>query len=75
MDMAIGEIVQFVFNNGLAVVLIFYYLKNNNQTIKDLVKSNTEVTSKLAKLVENQNKILEKQEKIYNIIDKCKKAV
>lgn len=74
MDMAVGEIIQFVFNNGLAVVLIFYYLRNNNQTIKDLVKSNTEVKEKIAKLVENQNEILEQQEEVYKIIDKCRKA-
>lgn len=74
MDMAVGEIIQFVFNNGLAVVLIFYYLKNNNQTIKDLVKSNTEVKEKIANLVENQNDILEQQKEIYKIIDKCRKA-
>lgn len=53
--MEINEIIPYVFNNGVAVVLIFYYLKNNNSTIKEL-------TNILIKLVEQIEGIAKKVE-------------
>jgi hypothetical protein len=54
-EMEINEIIPYVFNNGVAVVLIFYYLKNNNSTIKEL-------TNILIKLVEQIEGIAKKVE-------------
>jgi hypothetical protein len=49
--MNLNEILTFVFNNGLAVVLIFYYLKYNDKTNKDLIKSNSILINKVDELI------------------------
>lgn len=65
MDMT--EIMQFIINNGLAVVILIYFLKNNNQAMQELIKSNN-------KLIQSLTLMSEKNDKIYTIIDKCNKA-
>ena len=49
--MDLNELLTFVFNNGLAVVLIFYYLKYNDKTNKDLIKSNSILINKVDELI------------------------
>jgi hypothetical protein len=49
--MDLNELFQFVVNNGIAVVLMFYFLKNNNKATNDLI-------STTAKLIEEQKQLI-----------------
>lgn len=57
--MNLDELITFITNNGIAVVLMFYFLKNNNKSTLELVKQNQQLIIELMKMRENQNKILE----------------
>ena len=48
--MDLNELFQFVVNNGIAVVLMFYFLKNNNKATNDLITVTT-------KLIEEQKQL------------------
>jgi hypothetical protein len=54
------EILSYVTNNGLAIVLIVYYLKNNNKTnqemtevVKDLKNSNDRLSQNITTLLDS----------------------
>jgi len=54
------EVLSYVTNNGLAIVLIVYYLKNNNKTnqemtevVKDLKNSNDRLSQNITTLLDS----------------------
>lgn len=57
--MNLDELITFITNNGIAVVLMFYFLRNNYKSTQDLLKQNQQLIMELMKMRENQNKILE----------------
>jgi hypothetical protein len=61
-----NEILTFVTNNGIAVVLMFYFLKNNHRAMTDLLKQNAELINEI-------RDIKLEQKEIYSIVKNCKK--
>lgn len=61
-----NEILTFVTNNGIAVVLMFYFLRNNHRAMTDLLKQN-------ADLINEIRDIKIEQKEIYQIVKNCKK--
>lgn len=61
------ELITFVTNNGIAVVLMFYFLRNNNKSMLEMIKQNQDMIIELIKMKENQSKILE-------VMKSCNKA-
>lgn len=51
--MEISEILNYVTNNGVAIVLMFYFLKNNNKSLLELKESNKELSESILKLINN----------------------
>lgn len=54
--MDLNELFQFVVNNGIAVVLMFYFLKNNNKATQDLINTTNKLIteqSELTKVINN----------------------
>lgn len=61
-----NEILTFVTNNGIAVVLMFYFLKNNHKAVTDLLKQN-------ADLINEIRDIKLEQKEIFRIVSDCDK--
>ena len=61
-----NEILTFVTNNGIAVVLMFYFLRNNHKAMTDLLKQNAELIIEI-------KEIKSEQKEIYSIVKNCKK--
>jgi len=56
--MEITQLIPFVANNGLAIVLIFYFLKHNNNTNQELKEVIKELKYSNDKLNENITTLL-----------------
>jgi hypothetical protein len=56
--MEISQLIPFAANNGLAIVLIFYFLKNNNNTNQELKEVIKELKNSNDKLNENITTLL-----------------
>ncbi len=64
--MEIEEILRFVINNGIAVVLMIYFLKNNNKSMIGLIKEvsaliviQNQLIKEIAEMKISQNKVYE----------------
>lgn len=53
-----NDLIPFIANNGLAVVLIIYFLKNNNKTTEELCKMISELKNSNDKLNESIHDLL-----------------
>lgn len=70
----LNDIIGFIVNNGIAVFLIYYFLKNNNNSMKELIKQNQQLILQNQQLIEELKEIRQDQNKILVTIEKCKKA-
>lgn len=66
--MEINELITFVTNNGIAVVLMIYFLKNNYKATNELITINKDLITEVKDLRKEQNTM-------YEIVRECKKAI
>ena len=45
------ELITFATNNGIAVVLMFYFLRNNNKSMTELIKQNAELIIEIKEII------------------------
>lgn len=53
------ELITFITNNGIAVVLMFYFLRNNYKSTQDLIRQNQELIVEIKEMKKDQMNILE----------------
>lgn len=61
-----NELLTFVTNNGIAVVLMFYFLRNNYRGMIDLIKQNSLLITEIKEI-----KLWQKE--TISVIQKCNK--
>lgn len=66
MDM--NEIITFVTNNGIAVVLMIYFLRNNYKSTQELILINKDLVTEIKNIRQEQVRVLE-------VIKNCNKNV
>lgn len=71
----LNDLITFVVNNGIAVVLMIYFLRNNNISMKELIQQNQDLINQNKQLIEEIKEIRQDQNKLTVIVEKCKKAV
>lgn len=54
-----NELITFITNNGIAVVLMFYFLKNNYKSTQDLLKQNQDLIIEIKEMKKDQVSMLE----------------
>ena len=63
-----NDLITFITNNGIAVVLMVYFLRNNHKSTSDLILDNKELIKELVELRKDTNTVLK-------VLENCKKNV
>lgn len=66
--MELNEIITFITNNGVAVVLMIYFLKNNYKSTQELINIVKELTLEMKEMKADQKTVLE-------VVKNCNKNV
>lgn len=59
--MELSEILNFVANNGVAIVALFYMMITNNKTVQEntqVTRENAQVTREMSALLQNMNEFM-----------------
>lgn len=63
-----NDLITFVTNNGIAVVLMIYFLRNNYKSTQDLIMVVQDLAKELIELRKDTNTVLK-------VLENCKKNV
>lgn len=63
-----NDLITFVTNNGIAVVLMIYFLRNNYKSTQDLIMVVQDLAKELVELRKDTNTVLK-------VLENCKKNV
>ncbi|MFX1499420.1 MAG: hypothetical protein ACFFDH_00495 [Promethearchaeota archaeon] len=56
--MDFNEIITFITNNGIAVVLMVYFLRNNFKSTQELLKQNKELITEIKEMRADQKEMI-----------------
>lgn len=69
--MEINEIITFITNNGIAVVLMVYFLRNNHKSTQELINKIHALIDINKDLINELKFIKEDQKTVLKVIEKC----
>jgi hypothetical protein len=69
--MEINEIITFITNNGIAVVLMVYFLRNNHKSTQELINKIQALIDINKDLINELKFIKEDQKTVLKVIEKC----